>query len=79
MQVSGHYPVVAACCLRPLIIIRALRHAELLRDKYVVETVFGWFRLTAADDTYSHVIPSMTDHTAHAMQSALSSMDDALT
>jgi len=29
-------------------------------------------------DTYSHVMPGMGDHTARAMQEALSPMEDAL-
>jgi hypothetical protein len=30
-------------------------------------------------DTYSHVLPGMGDHTARAMQDALSPIEDALT
>jgi hypothetical protein len=40
--------VVAACCYpRPLIIVRALSYADLVRDEHVVETVIDWIRRTS--------------------------------
>ena len=46
--------------------------------KYVQE-LLGHATIAITLDTYSHVIPSMSDHTARAMQDALSPVDDVLT
>jgi integrase len=46
--------------------------------KYVQE-LLGHATIAITLDTYSHVIPGMSDHTARAMQDALSPVDDALT
>jgi hypothetical protein len=63
VQVSGHDPVVAACCLRSLIVVGALRHDEFVSDEDVIETVLGWIRLTAADvrDCQRPMRPSLLD------------------
>jgi integrase len=44
-----------------------------------VQELLGHATIAITLDTCSHVILSMSGHTAHAMQSALSSMNDALT
>ena len=46
--------------------------------KYVQE-LLGHATVAITLDTYSHVMPGMSDHTARAMQDALCSVDDALT
>jgi integrase len=46
--------------------------------KYVQE-LLGHATVAITLDTYSHVIPGMSDHTARAMQDALSPVDDTLT
>ena len=63
MQLSDHDPVVAACCLRSLIVVGALRHDEFVSDEDVIETVLGWIRLTAADvrDRQQPIRPSLLD------------------
>jgi integrase len=55
-----------------------LLFAQGTHPKYVQE-LLGHATIAITLDTYSHVIPGMSDHAAHAMQVALSSMDDALT
>jgi integrase len=55
-----------------------LLFAQGTHPKYVQE-LLGHATIAITLDTYSHVIPGMSDHTARAMQIALSSMDDALT
>jgi integrase len=52
--------------------------AQGTHPKYVQE-LLGHATIAITLDTYSHVIPGMSDHTARAMQDALSPMDDALT
>jgi integrase len=46
--------------------------------KYVQE-LLGHATIAITLDTYSHVIPGMSDHTARAMQNVLSPVDDVLT
>jgi integrase len=48
------------------------------RDR-VLQELLGHATVAVTLDTYSHVIPSMGDQTARAMQNALSPMEDALT
>jgi integrase len=55
-----------------------LLFAQGTHPKYVQE-LLGHATIAITLDTYSDVIPGMSDHTARAMQVALSSMDDALT
>ena len=45
----------------------------------LVQELLGHATIAMTLDTYSHVIPGMSDHTARAMQDALSPVDDALT
>jgi len=52
--------------------------AQGTHPKYVQE-LLGHATIAITLDTYSHVIPSMSDHAARAMQDALSPVDDALT
>ena len=69
----------------PHIRFHDLRHtcATLLFSKSVhpkfVQELLGHASIAITLDTYSHVLPSMGDQTARAMQDALSSMDAALT
>jgi len=69
----------------PRIRFHDLRHtcATLLLAKGThpkfVQELLGHATVAVTLDTYSHVIPSMGDQTAHAMQNALSPMEDALT
>ena len=44
-----------------------------------VQELLGHATIAITLDTYSHFIPSMGDHTARAMQDALSQIDEALT
>ena len=78
-----------ACLLKeaslPHIRFHDLRHtcATLLltqgtHPKYVQE-LLGHATVAITLDTYSHVMPGMSDHTARAMQDALCSVDDDLT
>jgi len=68
----------------PRIRFHDLRHtcATLLLAKGThpkfVQELLGHATVAVTLDTYSHVIPSMGDQTAHAMQNALSPMEDAL-
>ncbi|MBD0253312.1 MAG: site-specific integrase [Rubrobacter sp.] len=55
-----------------------LLFAQGTHPKYVQE-LLGHATIAITLDTYSHAIPGMSDHTARAMQVALSSVDDALT
>ena len=52
--------------------------AQGTHPKYVQE-LLGHATIAITMDTYSHVMPGMSDHTARAMQNALSPVDDALT
>jgi integrase len=69
----------------PHISFHDLRHtcatlllAQGTHAKYIQE-LLGHATIATTLDTYSHVIPGMSDHTARAMQDALSPVDDALT
>lgn len=69
----------------PHIRIHDLRHtcATLLLSKGVhpkfVQELLGHATIAITLDTYSHVMPSMDDQTARAMQDALSPIDETLT
>ena len=69
----------------PHIRFHDLRHtcATLLLSKNVhpkfVQELLGHATIAITLDTYSHVLPSMGDHTARAMQDALTPIEDALT
>jgi integrase len=69
----------------PHIRFHDLRHtcATLLLSKGVhpkfVQELLGHATIAITLDTYSHVMPGMGDHTARAMQDALSPIDEALT
>ena len=54
-----------------------LLFAQGTHPKYVQE-LLGHATIAITLGTYSHVIPGMSDHTARAMQVALSPVDDAL-
>jgi integrase len=44
-----------------------------------VQELLGHATIVITLDTYSHVIPGMSDHIARAMQDVLSPVDDVLT